>query len=94
MTGIRLHVLYADEDLGYNLGGYIYETEKIPAKFPDQGSLEAENLSCLIRHGKCAKDCYGQDFVESYTDYDLESQLLEETYDPWERYHLTPKEEA
>lgn len=92
-TGIRLHVLYADEDKGYNLGGYIYETEKIPATFPDQGSLEAVNLSCLIRYGKCSKDCYGQDFVEAYTDYYPQSLILEETYDPWERYHLTPKEE-
>lgn len=94
ITGIRLHVLYADEDKGYNLGGYIYETEKIPANLPEQGSLEAVNLSCLIQYGKCAKDLYGQDFVESYTDRDPQSLILEETYDPWERYNLTPKEEA
>lgn len=94
MTGIGLHVLYADEDKGYNLGGYIYETEKIPATFPEQGSLEAVNLSCLIQYGKCAKDYYGQDYAESYTDFYPQSPQLEETYDPWERYHLTPKEEA
>lgn len=93
-TGIRLHVLYADEDKGYNLGGYIYETEKIQAKFPEQGSLEAINLSSLIQYGKSAKDYYGQDYAESYTDFYPQSPLLEETYDPWERYHLTPKEEA
>ena len=94
ITGISLHILFADENSGYNLGGYIYETERVPAKFPDQGTLEAVNLGYLIRYGKCAKDFYGQDFAESYTDVYPQSRLLEETYDPWERYNLAPKEEA
>ena len=90
-TGIPLYVLYADEDDGNNLGGYILNKNRYWAEFPKEGSPEAVNLTSLIDSGESVKDSYGAD---EYTEIFQRHPALEETYDPWERYNLAPKEEA
>lgn len=88
-TGIPLYVLYADEDDGYNMGGYILNQHRYWAELPKEGSPEAINLTYLIRSGRSAKDWY-QDGGYRYTDVHGKHPALEETYDPWERYGLNP----
>ena len=88
-TGIPLYVLYADEDYGHNLGGYILNKHRYWAEFPKEGSPEAVNLTSLINSGESIKASYEADGYE-YTEMFEQHPALEETYDPWERYGLNP----
>ena len=52
----EIRVAYADEDTGYNLGVYAMRNGQIVREHPlTEGSLEAENLACLICHGMTSK---------------------------------------
>ena len=88
LTVIPLYVMYADEDSGYNLGGYILNKHRRWAEFPEAGSPEAINLASLISSGESMKDSYGDGY--EYTEMYERHPALEETYDPWERYGLNP----
>ena len=53
----RIDVMYADEDLGYNVGAYVMQGgEIIEERTPEGGATEARDLAAQIKYGKTYKE--------------------------------------
>lgn len=83
--------VYADEDLGYNLGVFSLDAGGVSyvdlcPNFPDGEYLT--NLASLIRYECSYRDWMGEDYGTGCS-YFSPHPLLEETYDVWERYGLS-----
>jgi len=56
---IKLHISYADEDMGYNCGTYVlYKGNVVQNNYPEEGSREALEFACMV------KECDPEEYSE------------------------------
>lgn len=83
-AGFPIHVAYADEDLGRNLGAYIIHGDKRKLSWLPADEYELENLACHIHHKESISQWRSDDEDYAGDDY----PQCAETYELWEHLRL------
>lgn len=79
-----IHIAYADEDFGRNLGAYVIHGDKRKLSWLPIDEFELENLACHIRYKESIRQWRSDDEDYAGDDY----PQCAETYELWERLGL------